>query len=352
MEQTKSDTKLTLFGSPFKTMYYFFMAVCRALNKVIKKVIFYRFTPYLSVLITSIIISNFFIGPHQYYIKNLYDILCMCCWWIGLGVLSSIGFGTGLHTGILFLFPFIGETVMASETCQNFNFNIYGDDTFRCLNTTYTEPITFIKLFMKCIIPCVLWGAGSVLGETPPYAMGRLARLSGEKREELEVNKEKGFINRMKNWMIYYVNKYKFWGILLFASWPNAMFDLVGILSGYLLIPFWVFFTATFIGKAIIKICMQLSFFILLFQETYFQRILKFISSITSEYLYVIINDFIVKQREKFLNGDMNSENASPVQYIFQGIMVIILILFSKSIIESFAQQYYDENVNKLKKNA
>ena len=28
-------------------------------------------------------------------------------WWVGLGVLSSIGLGTGMHTGLLFLFPHI-----------------------------------------------------------------------------------------------------------------------------------------------------------------------------------------------------------------------------------------------------
>ena len=28
-------------------------------------------------------------------------------WWLGLGVLSSIGLGTGMHSGLLFLFPHI-----------------------------------------------------------------------------------------------------------------------------------------------------------------------------------------------------------------------------------------------------
>lgn len=28
-------------------------------------------------------------------------------WWVGLGVLSSVGLGTGIHTGLLFLFPHI-----------------------------------------------------------------------------------------------------------------------------------------------------------------------------------------------------------------------------------------------------
>ena len=28
-----------------------------------------------------------------------------CIWWVGLGILSSIGLGTGMHSGLLFLFP-------------------------------------------------------------------------------------------------------------------------------------------------------------------------------------------------------------------------------------------------------
>lgn len=28
-------------------------------------------------------------------------------WWLGLGVLSSVGLGTGMHSGILFLFPHV-----------------------------------------------------------------------------------------------------------------------------------------------------------------------------------------------------------------------------------------------------
>ena len=28
-----------------------------------------------------------------------------CIWWIGLGILSSIGLGTGMHSGLLYLFP-------------------------------------------------------------------------------------------------------------------------------------------------------------------------------------------------------------------------------------------------------
>jgi hypothetical protein len=33
-------------------------------------------------------------------------------WWITLGVLSSVGFGTGLHSGLMFLFPHVMNVVL------------------------------------------------------------------------------------------------------------------------------------------------------------------------------------------------------------------------------------------------
>lgn len=41
-------------------------------------------------------------------------------WWISLGVLSSIGLGTGMHSGLLFLFPHmlkVGGCMRCQEGC-------------------------------------------------------------------------------------------------------------------------------------------------------------------------------------------------------------------------------------------
>lgn len=38
---------------------------------------------------------------------------------------------------------------------------------------------------------------------------------------------------------------------------PNPLFDLAGITCGHFLVPFWTFFGATLIGKAIIKMHIQ-----------------------------------------------------------------------------------------------
>ena len=51
-----------------------------------------------------------------------------------------------------------------------------------------------------------------------------------------------------------HVGRNGFWGIFLLAAWPNALFDLCGICCGHFLTPFWVFFGATFCGKALVKV--------------------------------------------------------------------------------------------------
>jgi hypothetical protein len=41
------------------------------------------------------------------YFETYEAYLMWCAWWVGLGVLSSVGFGTGLHTFLLYLGPHI-----------------------------------------------------------------------------------------------------------------------------------------------------------------------------------------------------------------------------------------------------
>ena len=51
--------------------------------------------------------------------------------------------------------------------------------------------------------------------------------------------------------------RHGFWGIFLLAAWPNALFDLCGICCGHFLMPFWQFFGATLMGKALVKVGFQ-----------------------------------------------------------------------------------------------
>lgn len=72
---------------------------------------------------------------------------------------------------------------------------------------------------------------------------------------------DNGFIttrlNRMKNWFFSQAHNMNFFSILVLASVPNPLFDLAGIICGQFGIPFWEFFLATMIGKAIIKTHIQ-----------------------------------------------------------------------------------------------
>lgn len=43
-------------------------------------------------------------------------------WWILLGVASAFGLGTGLHTFLLFLGPYIAEVTMAAHDCHGVDF--------------------------------------------------------------------------------------------------------------------------------------------------------------------------------------------------------------------------------------
>jgi hypothetical protein len=42
-------------------------------------------------------------------------------WWVGLGVLSSIGLGTGMHSGLLFLFPHMLKVGTHAMLCTLFS---------------------------------------------------------------------------------------------------------------------------------------------------------------------------------------------------------------------------------------
>jgi len=41
-----------------------------------------------------------------------------------------------------------------------------------------------LVLFKKCILNVFFWGAGTAIGELPPYFVAKASRLSGKKLEE------------------------------------------------------------------------------------------------------------------------------------------------------------------------
>lgn len=62
--------------------------------------------------------------------------------------------------------------------------------------------------------------------------------------------------------------------VCLCVQIPNPLFDLAGITCGHFLIPFWTFFGATLIGKALIKMHLQQTFVIVAFSEHHVDMLL------------------------------------------------------------------------------
>lgn len=108
-------------------------------------------------------------------------------YWVGLGILSSIGLGTGLHTFILYLGPHIAKVTLAAYECGSLKFPEppYPDEII-CPDRPDKHEVEFMAIVSKVRLEAIMWGVGTALGELPPYFIARMKRLSGEPVEELE----------------------------------------------------------------------------------------------------------------------------------------------------------------------
>ena len=82
-----------------------------------------------------------------------------------------------------------------------------------------------------------------------------------------------------------------FFGILACASIPNPLFDLAGITCGHFLVPFWTFFGATLIGKAIIKTHLQQLTVIVAFNENLVTKLVTGLANVNDPSLIAIETD-------------------------------------------------------------
>jgi vacuole membrane protein 1 len=309
----------------------------------------------------------YFEGPHVALQKSITHWAAFAAWWVGLGVLSSIGLGTGMHSGLLFLFPHVYFISASAERCNNLNFdttvNMWGNtmrpgELFTCIApspvTEFAKNVTFLALLLKATLPCILWGAGTALGELPPYAASYAARKAGLEDEEAEeaLKETHDVIGKMKNWMINFLKRHGWWGVLLMAAWPNALFDLCGICCGHFLMPFWTFFSAVFIGKAVIKVAGQLVFFTAIFSQISRNYLRDFAVSaalrvgVKSETVHAAFDQAL----RKFSVGDASSAEGESniLGKLFQTVVLVILLFFFKSCLEQFAQyqqRVFDESV-------
>jgi len=346
---------LVLHWRPFSTLKYFGMAAqefaADSFNSIKSHPVTVKVFPTLLLAYAVLFVLN---------LSHTVDSLAsFVVWWVGLGVLSSIGLGTGLHTGMLFLFPHIYKVVDAAKRCGNMDFNSFNDvwyaQVVMCKSSENLrgKEVSFIEVAMRCWIPAVLWGAGTAMGEVPPYLMSRAAMLAGgalqdEVKQELNVDSKTPF-GKMKQWMINFVEHYGFWGVFLMSAWPNAAFDLVGIVCGQIGVSFWTFFLATFCGKALVKVTGQVIFFVLIFRNTNWmiELIIGLIQHLPNFVIERLPKDEEIKQKLVTLIAqlsrpdemDQKESEAGWIKWLFEKLILGIIAMFAVSCINQFAQK-------------
>lgn len=143
--------------------------------------------------------------------------------WLMLGVASSIGFGIGLPTRVLFVWPYI------VRACSSAN-----------------DPV----LVWLEVLPVTMTHAiGSALGELPPFLgasmLVKRLQLDGDSTTAMAVS-HRWFVDKMQShaW---------FW-VFVLAAWPNAMFDCAGLAAGASgSMSLFSFLSAAVCGKAIVR---------------------------------------------------------------------------------------------------
>ncbi|KAK6233111.1 hypothetical protein SCA6_003184 [Theobroma cacao] len=323
---------LTLTTQPLRTLKLFVFAVIQWIHQTIRhRAGWFIFS---STLAGSIGILVMTIGRHHEMIQELIHYVVFGAWWLALGVASSIGLGSGLHTFVLYLGPHIAFFTIKAVQCGRVDLKSALYDTIQLnsgpswLNKNCSEygPPLFplehgLRVPLGSILPqvqleAILWGIGTALGELPPYFISKAACISGSNLDIMNdfdsSSMENGgntasHLKQIEYWLLSHSQYLNFFTILVLASVPNPLFDLAGIMSGQFGIPFWKFFLATLLGKAIIKTHIQTVFIIsvcnyqlLDFIENELIRVLSFIPGLAT-----ILPNLIMKLqtiRDKYLS--------------------------------------------------
>eukprot|EP00602_Paraphysomonas_sp_CaronLab_P011099 CAMPEP_0185023178 /NCGR_PEP_ID=MMETSP1103-20130426/5863_1 /TAXON_ID=36769 /ORGANISM="Paraphysomonas bandaiensis, Strain Caron Lab Isolate" /LENGTH=571 /DNA_ID=CAMNT_0027555635 /DNA_START=68 /DNA_END=1783 /DNA_ORIENTATION=+ len=379
-EWKEERMKITLWQRPRQTLVLFGSAMCSVIDKSVRYVMSHPVVlRFLGPLCLLWILLEFIPGPYTEFIDGIEFCIEYVVWWVGLGILSSIGLGSGLQTGVLFLFPHIIRVCLTAQTCKSLRFKSLGaiwfrrsHDLFKCIPHGEGEPeapaASFIGVWLLVLLPSFLQATGTAIGEIPPYWMTRAAREAAieagdrsEMPEELETNSKYSLVNRVKGRMIHFLRTHGFMGVFLMAAWPNFAFDLCGICCGHFLMPFWTFFGATFLGKACVRNTYQTLLMVTLFSERYLEVFIRTLQRLVPDGLH--LDAYIREALEEFQESSQreiqqqeggeevnthSSHGHSALAHAWSILMTVILVYFSLSCVQHFAQ-FYQAMIDKEK---
>lgn len=354
--------EVVLWRAPFSTLLNFAAELVSLLLHCFQRLCVHRVRCFLALTVIALLYFSFTTwGAQSSFVLEWQEQIVWGLWWVWLGILSSVGLGTGLHTFLLFLGPFIAKVTLAAYECGTTDFPSppYPAEVV-CPESASGSTVSLWAIVAKVRFPAFCWGAGTALGELPPYFMARAARLSGSRDEDdedlqdfedlLAAKKDSStskdglvdldLMTRGKLFMHDLVQRVGFFGILAAASIPNPLFDLAGITCGHFLVPFWTFFGATLIGKAVVKMHIQKLFIIFLFSKQYVDIFLSALQSVPlfGVKLHGPLVTFFDKQRSKLHSGS-SDDGGNPIGQVFEVFIVVMVSYFIVTIVNSLAQQ-------------
>lgn len=353
-ELTAKRRNLVIWRRPFQTVRLFLLVTFQFLRDSLRAIIASG-AIWTMVLPGAAVVGGLYAFAPDVY-RQLEFSFWLATWWVGLGVLSSVGLGTGAHTGMLFTFPHVFKVCMAAHRCRSLDFDSSvdmwstGADMECAPGHTPDEDaeIAFFDLWRKVVTPCLLWGIGTALGEVPPYALSRAAALAGKANAELdEIGEMKGdnAFEKMKIWMVDFMKRYGWWGVVAMSAWPNAAFDLCGICCGHFLMPFWTFLSATIVGKAFIKVNGQAAVMITLFSPTHFKLMvpkLTHVAGLVSPWAAAKVQAGAEKVVSKFeaiaVTGEAEQQDDALLKRAWNLVILLFIASFALSCVNQFAQ--------------
>ena len=164
----------------------------------------------------------------------------------------------------------------------------------------------------------------------------------GARNEDFENDEGK-----IKQFLRNSMQKYTFITLCLCASVPNPLFDVAGLMAGHFGVPFLEFFTATALGKAVVKVQIQLLFTTLLFTGDHLENFFDSIDNI-----FPIFNKSFTKllqtQKEDFFKE--KSGQKSVFGMIWQFFIFFMVLFFVISLLNSIVKREHVNFIQKIQK--
>ena len=264
-----------------------------------------------------------------------------------MGVASSIGLGTGLHTFVLYLGPHIAKVTMVAYECGYIPEMLPSRWNYQTFHTCpeRTAEVSVWTIIYAVQLESFLWGLGTALGELPPYFIALAARMANHKPEELEEleNEDASIMHKIKMIMARCLKNYGFITVLLLASIPNPLFDLAGLLCGHFGIPLWEFLGATIIGKAVFKVHIQMLFTVFLCGGSHIQNAVWALEK-NFAFLGNTASNLLEKHKKTLHSQISDAGDKTLLASVWEMVIIAMVSFFVISMLNSVARNEIGKN--------